>query len=277
MFKRSTLVTLVSAALAGAPLSSFAAADPVIAVVNGKNVTQSQYVTYLRIETPNSNLNLNDPAVQNQLFNAFIKREVLFQEAQTKKLDQDPGVIAVLEEQRRATITKALVGQLLQANPIKEEQIKAFYDKEVAGKSTQEFKVRHIHVETEDAAKNAIARLNKGDAFSKVAKEVSKDASATNGGELGWLQPDALPAPVATAIKNTSAKQYTRTPIKTDNGWHIMMVDETRPLTPPPFESIHDKIAGMMQNQIIDNYISNLAKKAKVEIKSPTQNVAKPN
>ncbi|MBI3773876.1 MAG: peptidyl-prolyl cis-trans isomerase [Gammaproteobacteria bacterium] len=277
MFKRSTLVALVSAVIAGASLTSHAATDPVVAVVNGQNVTQSQYITYVRSETPNSNLNLNDPAVQNQLFDTFLKREILFQEAQAKKVDQDPGVIAVLEEQRRAVITKALVGQLLQANPIKEEQVKAFYDKEVAGKSTQEYKVRHIHVESEDAAKTTIARLNKGEAFSKLAKEVSKDASATNGGELGWLQPEALPAPVATAIKNTPAKQYTRTAIKTDNGWHIMMVDETRPLTPPPFDSIHDRIAGMLQGQLIDNYVNSLSQKAKVEIKLPTKDAAKPN
>lgn len=277
MFKRSTLVILVSAVLAGAALTSHAATDPVVATVNGKNVTQSQFFTYIRSETPNSNLNLNDPTVQNQLFESFLKREVLYQEAQTRKIDQDPTVIAVLEEQRRAVITKALVGQLLQANPIKEEQIKAFYDKEVAGKGTQEYKVRHIHVETENAAKAAIARLNKGDDFSKVAKEVSKDASAANGGELGWLQPDALPAPVATAIKNTSVKQHTRTAVKTDNGWHIMRVDETRPLTPPTYQSVHDRIAGMLQSQIVDNYVNGLAQKAKVEIKLPTQNAATPN
>lgn len=267
MFKRSALTALIAITLSGVTLTSHAATDPVVAVVNGKNVTQSQFFNFIRSETPNTNLDLKDPKVQGQLFDSFLKREILFQDAQSKKIDQDPEVIGVLEEQRRAIVTKALVGQLLKANPVKEEQIRAFYDKEIAGKGTQEYKIHHIQVDTEEAAKAVIARLNKGEAFTQVAKEVSKDASAANGGDLGWIQPDDLPPPVATAIKGTSPKRWTTTPVQTDNGWHIMMVDETRPVTPPTYESVHDRIGNMLQGQIVNNYVNSLAQKAKVEIK----------
>ena len=255
---------LLSASLMGAPQAY--AEEKVIAVINGQEVTNKQIELFFRTQGPQSGLNLQDTQAQTQLFKLFVEREILYQEAIKQKIDQIPEVAAIIDEQKRQEIAKAIVEQHLKSNPITEVKVKEFYDKEYSA-NTFEYKIRHIQVENEADAKSVITKLEDGDKFVELADKLSKDSSGSTGGDLGWHSLSGLPAGFAEAIETLEANQHAPKPIQSDVGWHIVKVDEKRPLAPPPYESAKHQIFSQLQNQAVADFIASIKERAKIEIK----------
>ena len=133
--------------------------------------------------------------------------------------------------------------------------------------SLKEYKARHILTTTETEAQAVIAQLNKGANFATLAKEKSIDtSSAQNGGELGWFSPDQMVKPFADAVEKLKKGSYTQTPVHTQYGWHVILLQDVRAVQPPPFDEVKDQVRGIMQNRIIGEYIDGLRKKAKIQI-----------
>ena len=235
----------------------------VIVTVNGKAVTQTQLYAYIKNTAPKSDI--KDPKVNQQLLQAYIGRELLYQEAITKKIDQPDAVQAILTEQQHAFITQLYVSQILKANPVTKEQVKAAYDKEVKKLGKAEYRTSQILTETEADAKKVIERLNKGEDFAKVAAEASKDPSGKRGGDIGWMPLTKMPNKYGEAIGKTPVGKYTQTAVKTDFGWHVIKVDSSRPIQPPPFDKVGPQIARSLQDNIVSQHIGELQKKAKIE------------
>lgn len=238
--------------------------DKVIAEVNGKPVMASQLLTYAKVKNPQANL--QDQVVRNQLLKAYVGRELLFQEALNQKIDEREIVQIALENQRRELISQALVAKILTEKPITDAQVRSYYDNNVANRKEVEYKISHILVTTEAEANDVISRLNKGEDFAKVAQAVSTDSSASRGGELGWMHPSKMPAAFGESVKNTAVGKYSAKPVLTNFGYHVIMVEQSRPLQIPPFEQMSTKIRKALTEQAVQDYITELQKKAKIEL-----------
>lgn len=235
-----------------------------VATVNGQPVTQEQLFAYARITAPQANL--QDQNVRTQLLQAFLGRELMYQEALKQKIDQQPGVQAALEETRHALLAQAYVSRLIQEKPVTEAMAHEVYDKQIATQKGVEYHARHILVPNEDDAKGAINRLRKGEDFAKLAQSVSKDSSATRGGDLGWLSPEKMPPAFAEALTQLKPGKYTTAPVKTDYGWHVVYMEANRPSQPPPFEAVRDQLMKAMQDQIVNQHLGELQKRAKIDL-----------
>ncbi|MDQ2695310.1 MAG: peptidyl-prolyl cis-trans isomerase [Pseudomonadota bacterium] len=131
----------------------------------------------------------------------------------------------------------------------------------------KEYKARHILVESEDKAKSLIEDLNKGADFSELAKTNSTDSSAAGGGDLGWFTTDMMVQPFGATVAQLEKGKYTEAPVQTQFGWHVIVLDDVRDVTPPPLEELRPQISQMLQGRMINDYLAKLREKAQVEIK----------
>jgi peptidyl-prolyl cis-trans isomerase C len=258
-----TLGSLLVAAML--PLTGFAADEPV-AVVNGKPISLKTYEFYLRqlqAERPDANLAGNRQRVINELVN----RELLYQDAVKKKLDKDPEVAFALEQLRMNTLIQANVGKIASDMKITDEQLKKEYDEKIAKANVTEYKASHILLKSQKDAEAVIKELDGGAVFSDVAKAKSTGPTGPDGGDLGWFKAGQMVPPFAHALTQLQKGTYTKTPVQTQFGWHVILLEDTRKASPPKFEDVKPQLANMMRGQEINNYIENLRKNAKVQIK----------
>ncbi len=167
---------------------------------------------------------------------------------------------------RQAVLVRALFEREMKANPVTDDQLQKQYETFKASMGTNEYKVRHILVDNEADAKAIIADLNKGGDFAKIAKEKSKDpGSKDNGGDLDWGPSARYVKPFADAITSMQKGQTTATPVKTDFGYHVIRLDDVRPLQVPPFAEMREQFRQRAQQQAIQKVVADLRSKAKVE------------
>ena len=258
-------ITLGSLLAATLPLTGFAADEPV-AVVNGKPITLQTYEFFLRqlqAERPNANLSGNRQLVVNELIN----RELLYQDAVKKKLDKDPEVAFALEQLRMNTMIQANVGKVASGADVTDAKLKKEYDEKIATADISEYKARHILLKTEADANAVIKELNNGAVFSDVAKAKSTGPTGPEGGDLGWFKAGQMVPPFSQALATMKKGTYSKQPVQTQFGWHVILLEDTRKATPPKFEDVKPQLANMMRSQEVGSYIEKLRKNAKVDLK----------
>ena len=202
-----------------------------------------------------------------QLLEELIQRELLIQQAQQKQLDKSPELMERLATIKNSLLSQAAMQDYIKSNPVTDAELKTEYDSKMASVGN-EYKARHIFVKTEDEAKKLIAELEKGGDFSALAKKHSID-SASEGGDLGWFTADRMVPPFSEAVVALENGKFTKQPVQTQFGWHVIIRDDSRALTPPPFDAIKEQLRPMMQRQKAQAFIETLRKNAKVEILLP--------
>jgi peptidyl-prolyl cis-trans isomerase C len=232
--------------------------------VNGVVIPQS------RIDSMNRELTQqgqpDTPERQNAVREELVNREVIAQAAQKRGLDKNPDVASQMEMARQAVLVRALFEDEVKKNPITDAQLQQQYEQFKGTMGSNEYKVRHILVDKEDDAKAIIAELNKGGDFAKLAKEKSKDpGSKDNGGDLDWGPSARYVKPFADAVTTMQKGQTTPAPVKTDFGYHVIRLDDIRPLQVPPFSELKDQFRQRAQQQQIQKMVMDLRSKAKIE------------
>lgn len=262
------------AALAGAMLASaFGAAHAAegdqakgsepIATVNGTTLTMRDLASFSRSLAPQGQALSREEALQ-----GLVDRELLYQEAVAKGYDKLPDVTQEISNQKRILLSNVAVSEMLRGKQPSEAEMRKVYQEKVVGKNVNEFKARHILVESEAEAKNIVAQLDKGGNFGELAKSKSKDrASAENGGDLGWFNPSQMVPPFSQAVSSLEKGKYTKTPVKTQFGYHVIILDDSRKVNPPTFDEIKDRLQEVVQSQKIGEYLETLRKKAKIDVK----------
>ena len=268
----SQLTLLVAAALLAANARSVHAADvppaqnigeQVVATVNGTPLTARDLAAFARLLNPQGRQLSREEAMQ-----SLVDRELLYQDALAKGLDKNPIVATELLNQKRTVLSNAAVNDMLRAKPPTDAEKRKVYQERVAGQELKEFKARHILLETEGEAKDVIAELEKGGNFGALAKSKSKDrASAENGGDLGWFNPSQMVPAFSQAAAGLEKGKYSKTPVQTQFGWHVISLDDVRKITPPSYDDIKDRLDDAVQSQHISQYLEALRGKAKIEMK----------
>ena len=237
----------------------------VLATVNGKPITRNQYESYSKQRQQRRPSDPNNRNMQ-VILEEIINLELALQDGINRGIDKQPDIIAQIDQQRRAVIAGAAIKQQLASKPLTDDDLKKIYDEKTSG-AGQEFKARHILVEDEAKAKELIKKLDGGADFSKLAKENSTGPSGKSGGDLGWFSAKQMVKPFSDAAARLKKGQYTKTPVKTQFGWHIIMLDDVRESSVPPFEQLKPQIEMFVQNQRIQQYVQDLRKQAKIDIK----------
>jgi len=240
------------------------AEDKSAAMVNGISIPQSRID--LRVKAAAAQGQPDSPDLRKAIREDMINLEVLTQEAKKNGLDKNPEVIEQIELARQSVLVGAYVQDYAKGHQISDEQLMKEYENLKANLGKNEYNVSHILVETEDEAKSIIAQLGKKGKFDKIAKAKSKDAgSAEKGGSLGWAVPSNFVAPFANAMLSLKKGNYTKEPVKTQFGWHVIKLDDERSLKIPSFEELKPQIQQRLQQQAIQELIADLRSKAKIE------------
>lgn len=255
---------VLSAVTAAMVLGTLPALAQNAAIVNGKAVPKA------RMEQLAQQLAAAGRPVtsemQEQLREEVVMREVFMQEAQKKGLDASDDYKSQMELARQAVLIRQLFEDYRKTNPVTDAELKKAYDSLAEANSGSEYKVRHILVETEDAAKKIIADLNKGAKFEDLAKKLSKDpGSGANGGDLDWTAPANLVPEFSEAMVKLKKGETSSAPVKSSFGWHVIRLDDTRKMDFPPLEQIKPELERQLQQQKLQAYQQELRSKARVE------------
>ena len=255
---------LAAALLASALLSSpLLAADKPFVKVNGASVSQSLADVFMAEQKAKGAA--DSPELRNAVREELIRREILFQEAKKAGLDKKPDIAAQAEAAKQAILIRSYVQDFIKKNPIADAQLLAEYEKVKAQVGGTEYKAQHILVKEEAEAQTVIDNLKKGAKFEELAKQSIDPGSKDNGGDLGWAASSNYVKPFADALAALEKGKYTDKPVKSDFGYHVIMLEDTRPTSFPPFEEVQPRLLQQAQAQQITKMVEGLRAKAKVE------------
>ena len=236
------------------------AASGNIAVVNGKPIKRADLDLVIRqIKQPDT------PELRANLRDKLIELEVLMQEAKRRKLTEREDVKFQADNASRTVIIQALLRDEIEQHKPTDAQIQAEYDRERKLAGDKEYKVHHILVDTEEQAKDIIAKLGKGEKFEDLAKGTKDVGSAAKGGELDWAPPAAYVKPFSDAMVKLEKGKYTTTPVQSQFGWHVIRLDDVRTMEPPPLDQIKSHIVEALQQQEAKEFVDSLKKKATIK------------
>lgn len=254
---------LLAAGCTKAETPDDAAAKPV-AVVNGTTISRDVWDLYVKTRFAGKAPGDLTAEQQSEALEELIGMYAGAQEADKQKLAAgEPG--ARLELVRNSALAEMLFNKFVEGKEPTEEEIKAEYDARIAELPKSEFHARHILVDDEAQAKGLIAQLDKGASFEKLATDNSKDGSSTEGGDLGWFSPSQMVKPFSDAVQQLEVGKYTATPVQSEFGWHVILLVDTRPTTPPPFDAVKAQIGPMVNQKKFEDYLKGLVSGAKVE------------
>ena len=264
------LTTTLLAVACALPL---AAAAQNIATVNGKQVPKARVDTLMEQATKGGQQQ-RTPELEQRVRDEVVIREIFMQEAETRGLAGTPEYQNQMELARQTILIRELFSDFQKKNPVTEQESRAEYDKFKGQSTGTEYRVRHILVEKEDQAKALIGRLKKGEKFEDLAKKNSKDpGSAANGGDLDWANPTSFVPEFSTAMTGLKKGETTPTPVKSQFGFHIIKLEDTRQAQFPAYEEVKGQIDQSLSQKKLQQFQEELRTKAKTDYKfgSPTQ------
>lgn len=241
-----------------------AAKAKVIATVNGVAIPASRADVLLRERELHGAA--DSPAVRAAVREDLINRELIAQQAARTGYAKKPALQAELALVRQTVIVQHYVSDWLHAHPVSEAEVQKDYDQAKANATGKEYKVRHILLDTEAEAKDVIAQLDVGAKFETLAKK-SKDAGTRDrGGELGWMSPGGnLDKTFSAAMEKLGKGKYTEKPVHTRYGYHVIQVEDVRPLKFPPLAEVKSRIEQELKQRQLHDLLGSLRAKAKIE------------
>jgi peptidyl-prolyl cis-trans isomerase C len=196
----------------------------------------------------------------------LINREVLYQEAQKAGVGKKPEVQAQVDMARQDVVVSAYVRDWVRTHPVTDADVQKEYERAKSQTGDKEYRARHILVETEDQAKSLIDELKKGGKFEDLATKNSKDpGSAQRGGDLDWNVPGTYDKQFADALVKLEKGKYTDAPVHTRFGYHIIMLEDVRPVKFPALNEVRQRISQQITQGRIEELVKSLRAKAKVE------------
>ena len=261
MFNKSLAVLAFALAAVGG------AAAQNVATVNGKAVPKSRIDALLQ-QTTRGGQQPVTPEMETQARDNVVMLEIFAQEAEKRGLAATPGYRSQMEFLRQRVLVNELFADYQQKNPVSDAEAKAEYDKFKAQGSGTEYRARHILVEKEDEAKSLLKQLITGAKFDELARKHSTDkGSGANGGDLDYAKPDSYVPEFSKALVALKKGETTPVPVKSQFGWHIIKLEDTRDAQFPSFEEVKPQVQQRLMQQKVQQYQDELRKKAKTDYK----------
>jgi peptidyl-prolyl cis-trans isomerase C len=267
IFSRLLPIALLATALVACNRGGSSDSSGVAATVNGTPITNEMVGAYVRSQTNGQDIQLND--VQRQaVIKTLVNMELLAQAARKDGLDKKPQVAADLAMSQNGLLAQTDIAEYMKAHQPTDAQLQAAYQDQMKGADTREYKARHILVDSEDQAKDIIAKLSKGGNFAALAKQYSKDpGSKNNGGDLGdWFPGSSMVPEFSAALAGLKKGEYTKQPVHTQYGWHVIQLEDERTTTPPGFDQVREKLTEQLERKTVGAYLDQLRAAAKVVV-----------
>lgn len=257
MLKSLLSVSALTAALA---LPAWAQdAGTVVATVNGEDITLGQMLL-MRDGMGDQAANLSDQALWDLLLDQLTRQTAVAQQGEKNITARDT---AAMQLDRRAYFSSTALERVASAEPT-DAEIKALYDQTFTADAPQtEYHAAHILLETEEAAKAVKAEADKGTDFAQLAKEKSTGPTGPNGGDLGWFTIDSMVKEFGDAVATMSPGDIVG-PIKTQFGWHVIRLEDSRAKEAPALDDIRDQLVMQIRRQRVEAEIEQRVKDAEV-------------
>jgi len=259
---RAALPVAVALAMS-LPLAAFAQN---IAIVNGKPVPKARVDTLIT-QAERSGQKVS-PEIQQQARDQVVLREIFVQEAEKRGIAASADFRSQMELARQSILIRELFEDYRKKNPVADADAKIEYDKFKAQATGTEYRARHILVDKEEEATALIRKIKAGEKFEDLAKANSKDSgSGANGGDLDFAKPDSYVPEFGGALTKLKPGEMTATPVKSQFGWHIIRLEETREAAFPAFDEVKAQIKQRIEQVTLQRYQEELRTKAKTDYK----------
>jgi peptidyl-prolyl cis-trans isomerase C len=258
---------IATVALTGTSVCAYAQSGSVAMTINGGKIYTSQVNEMVSMAVANGAK--DSPELRQNVLNDLAVREAITQDIKkTGLLSKDNNALKLKLAQQNAML-ELWFAEYFKLRPVTEADVKAEYDRQVAAskepQNSQQYEVAQIMVATEAEAADIIKQINAGTKFETLAKEKSLEkVSGAQGGVVGWVFPAQLAPPINELIVNLGKGKVAPSPVKTNNGWHVIKLDDIRPFVMPAFDQVRNNIAQELVQQRRQEAINALLKDAKV-------------
>lgn len=232
----------------------------VAAVVNGETVTVAE-IKEVYDKNPQIKAQASFEDFYNQAIDVAVNGKLALQAATAAKVQESDAYKAQLAELQDEVARQVYMEQRVNER-VTDEAIQKIYDDYVSKfESEKEIKAKHILVETEDEAKDIIAKLEAKEAsFDELARKYSKDQS-----DLGYFTAKAMVPEFSKAAFALDKGAYSKVPVKTEFGYHVILVEDIRDTKPLPLENVKEQIKINLGQQAVAEIIKELNDNAQVE------------
>ena len=263
-FLAAALAALAACQPKTAATATVADSSPAIATVNGSPISRDFYEFYIKGITGKNAADLT-PQMRATALDNLIRAKLVGEEAVKEGLDKNGDTAYLLQLSRLNVLEQAVSDKYLKDRKPTEQELRAEYETQIGTMPKQEYHARHILVATEPFAQKIVDRLNKGEKFEDIAKRDSMDSSKTNGGDLGWFTPDRMLPEFSGAVMALKPGDYTKKPVQTQYGWHVIQLVDTRDLAAPQFDQVKQRLEQVVQAKKFRSYMDELMRTAKIE------------
>jgi peptidyl-prolyl cis-trans isomerase C len=253
-------------ALSAALALPLAATAQNITTVNGKPVPKARVDALLSQASKQGQP--KTPELETQVRDEVVLREMFMQEAEKRGLSQSAEYKSQMELARQTILIRELFNEFNKKNPTSDAEVQAEYDKFKSQSSGTEYRARHILVEKEDDAKALITQIKGGASFEELAKKNSKDpGSGQNGGDLDFANPGSYVPEFSQAMVKLKKGEMTDAPVKSQFGFHIIKLEDTREAKFPPLEEVKAQIQQRLGQVKMAKFRDDIKAKSKTDYK----------
>lgn len=269
MIKKITLSLAATLLLSASSLSA-----QTFATVDGENITESDIATVIR--DPRIQFDKLPKEQQDQVIQQLVEKKLLTKKAFQSGVESQPAFKEAMEKLKKEIALEVWMQDQYKDIQVSDAEIKGFYQKNKDKfKQPEQYRARHILLKSEADAKAIIDELNKaGDKQAKfidLAKTKSTGPSGPNGGDLNWFTADRMVPEFSNATKQLKKGAYSKTPVKTQFGYHVIYLEDTKPASTVKLEDATNQIKQAITQEKFRAKIKEIAdamrKTSKISIK----------
>lgn len=240
-------------------------ANPTVATVNGEAIKRSEVLEFIG-SLPEQVRQMPLESLFPLAVDQVVNNKLIGEKANKAELASDPEVVKLMNQAKGQIVRSVYVERQVEQAMTQKKLVEA-YDKLLdTMKDVEEVHAHHILFDSEEKARDAIARLGKGEDFEKMAKELSKDPSAKqNSGDLGFFAKNEMVPEFATAAFAMKKGEYSKDPVKTQFGWHVIKIDDKRKRPEPKFEDVKPQLENQLRQQTLMDLLEKWQKEAKIQ------------
>lgn len=234
-----------------------------LVLVDGKPVTNIHFAVFsAQNPTPAGGKPQDQIGILNELVNTFM----VANSKEAQELASHPEIAAALEVAQARLLSQALIRDTLESAPVTEQELEEQYKRDYVNSAQEEYKARHILLETKDDAIAIIEALKNGGIFTELAKEKSTGPSKAVGGDLGWFSQDQMVPPfsLATAALNDGA--YSEEPVQTQFGWHVILREASRAKEVASIEDIRPQLTKAVRQMKVAKLVNDIRNRTKIQV-----------
>lgn len=225
------------------------------ASINGIAISKQEFDQFAQAKRASQpDVNFSDKAIIDEM----VATEILRQEAIKQNINQRTEIKEQIKIQENNILINALLTEKFASLSFTDDELKAEYDRLTNSSDASEYKARHILLQSENDAVNIINELKSGADFIELAKQKSQGPSAPDGGDLGWFNATTMVPEFAHTVQNMEKGSYSSTPVQTQFGWHVILLEDTRMVEQPSFEDVKQEIQRTLTRKAIEDYVDEL-------------------